>query len=614
MKIGKMKKGIGLLLGLASAVTTAFAQTPEKQTAAADSIAFQKKYIKSNEFYDGLQKRSRGSEFTKLLVNAIIVNNDWDGEGAREATKKLTDETAYFSLYEGKEIAHIYVMSRNIYGDSTRHFIPGLVNTIHTTTHENVIRQNLLFKEGDKVQAATMILNEDVLRKLRYIADAYIYIQPLENDSSKVDLYVHTRDKWSINVELRQRSSKEYRMWAYDNNFLGLGHRLTLGTYAMMQSPVMDGYIIGYNVNNILGSFFDADLLLDKSSDETTYRAQLQKALIKPTDYAAGASFNTHEVREGQLLTDTALPVKRQMIELWGGFSFKLKNTKNNIFLLGRVAGIKTFDYGGQVTGEWNPYYRSPTTLILSAGIYREGFYRGSHIYSFGVSEDIPYGFKLELLGGRSWDEYAARNYFALKWSIGNSIPIGYLKSSLAYGSYFRDRYAPQQSVLSAGMQYVTHLFNAGKGYMRHFVNIDYTAGFHRLEGERERVTFYGDNTLRALKLPYTYGLNRLLFHLESVYFSPLYFYNFKFAFYGFCDFGWLGNNYAIFSNDLYTTVGLGIRILNDRLIFTAVQLQLGYAVINPGHGANRWIQFGGEQRIGLEGFRPDKPSPVEYY
>ena len=588
------------------------AQELDRQPSSGDSIAFQQKYIKSNEFYDGLQKRSRNSEFTKFIVNSIIVDSDWTGEDAREASKKLTDETAYFSLYEGKEIANVYVMSRNIYGDSTRHFVPGLVNTVHTKTREHVIRQNLLFKAGDKVNAATMILNEDILRRLRYISDAYIYIHPQEMDSSKVDLYVHTRDKWSINVELRQKSSTEYRVWAYDNNFLGIGHRLTLGTYARTQNAVMAGYVLGYDVNNIRGSFFDAEILLDKSSDETTFRAQLQKTLIKPDDYAAGISINTHQVNEGQLLADTAFPVKRLMIELWGGFSFNLKNTKNNIFLLGQLTNIRTSQYGGQVTGEWHPYYRSPTLFLLSAGIYRERFYRGSHIYSFGVSEDIPYGFKLELSGGRAWDEYAVRDYFSLKWSIGHLIPIGYLKTSLAYGSYFYGG-MPQQSVLSANFQYFTHLFNVWNGYMRHFVNVGYTTGFHRLEGERERLTFYGNNGLRILKLPHTYGLNRLLFHLESVYFSPLYFYNFKFAFYGFCDLGWLGDSYKIVPNELYTTVGLGIRILNDRLIFTSVQLQLGYAVINPGHGANRWIELGGEQHIELGSFRPSKPALVDY-
>jgi hypothetical protein len=59
--------------------------------------------------------------------------------------------------------------------------------------------------------------------------------------------------------------------------------------------------------------------------------------------------------------------------------------------------------------------------------------------------------------------------------------------------------------------------------------------------------------------------------------------------------------------------VGLGIRILNDRLIFTSVQLQLGYAVVNPGHGANQWLMTDGERRIDLRGFRPDKPAIVEY-
>jgi hypothetical protein len=608
-----MKRSLGIVWCVALFATAAHAQVLAKLPAEADSLVFAEKYIKSNAFYDGLQQRSRGSEFTKAIVNAIIVDSDWTGKGAREATKKLMDETAYFSLYEGREIANIYVMSRNIYGDSTTYFIPGLVNTVHVKTREKVIRQNLLFKEGDKVNAATMILNEDVLRRLRYIADAYIYIQPQERDSSRVDLYVHTRDKWTINLELNQKSAKEYRVWAHDNNVLGFGHKLILGTYVMMKSPLLPGYLVGYDANNIRGSFFDFNFLIDRSAEESIWQAQLKKELIKPTDYAAGITYSLHEVGEGQWLLDTVFPVRRQLMEAWGGFSVNLKNTKNNIFLMAKVSDTKTFEYGGQVTAGENPYYRSPLMALLSLGIYRESFYRGSHIYGFGVSEDIPYGFRVELMGGRSWDEYVVRNYFAAQWSGGHVIDAGYLKASAAYGSYFREDYAPQQSVLSANIKYFTNLFKINDGYMRHFINASYTTGFHRLEGERERVTFYGDNGLRILRLSHIYGLNRLMGRLESVYFSPLYFYNFRFAFYSFCDVGWLGNKAKIFSNDFYTTVGLGVRMLNDRLIFTSVQLQLGYAVVNPGGGANRWIELGSEQRMDLGAFRPDTPMPVDY-
>ena len=604
--------GITLCVALAAAATPAPAQ--DKQLTATDSVVFQERYIKSNEFYDSLQKRSRSSEFMKLIVGSIIVDNDWTGRGAHEASKKLMDETAYFSLYEGREIANLYVMSRNIYGDSTTHVVPGFINAVHVKTRDNVIRQNLLFEKGDKVNAATMILNEDVLRKLSYVADAYIYVQPQAHDSSLVDVYVHTRDNWSINMELSQKNAREYRVWAYDNNFLGFGHKLTAGAYAMMQGPMLPGFLLGYDVNNMRGTFFDFNFLVDKSYEEATYQAQLKKALIKPTDYAAGITYNLHEVGEGQWLTDTVLPVKRQTIEAWGGFSFKLRNTRNSIFLLGKVSDVKIFDYGERVTDTRNPYYRSPAMALLSLGIYRESFYRGSHIYGFGVSEDIPYGFKLELTGGRSWDEYAVRNYFAAQWSGGQLVDFGYLKTSVAYGSYFCDGYVPQQSVLSANVTYFTNLFKVGDGYMRHFINAGYTAGFHRLEGERERIIFSGNNGLRMLRLPHAYGLNRLVGHLESVYFSPLYFYNFRFAFYGFCDVGWLGDSPGIFSNDLYTTVGLGIRMLNDRLIFTSVQLQLGYAVVNPGGGDSRWLELGGEQRIDLGTFRPDMPAQAGYH
>jgi hypothetical protein len=589
------------------------AQLVGKQAAAADSVVHREEYVKSNEFYDGLKERSKKSGFTKFIINSIVVNSDWTGESAREATEKLTDETQYFSTYEQKEIAQIHILPRGVYADTATYFTAKLANAIHVKTREHIIRQNLLFKEGDKLQASTMILNEEMLRKLNYIADAYIIVAPHDYEDNKVDVFVHTRDQWSINADFAQKSGDEYRVLVFDENILGMGHRLTLGSYLRTASPVMPGYVLGYDVNNFSGSFFDFNFRIDRSYEESLYYAQVQKALIKPTDYAAGASYRLNEISEGQLLIDTSLALKQQIVEAWGGVSVKLKNVKSSLYFMSRLSSTQTFHYGDDVTETLNPYYRSPVTLLFSAGIYHESFYRGSYIYNFGVSEDIPYGFNLELTGGRSWDEYANRTYLAAKWSAGHLMGAGYLQESVAYGSFFCDDFTPQQSALLVNVEYFTKLFRTGKGYMRHFIKTSYTAGFHRLSGERERLTFNGDNSMRILHLPYIGGLNRLLLHLETVYFSPLYFYNFRFAFYGFSDFGWLGDRYRVFSNDLYTTLGFGVRILNDRLIFASIQLQFGYAVINPGHGDNRWIDLGSVQQMRFMRFMPNRPTMVAF-
>jgi len=461
-----------------------------------------------------------------------------------------------------------------------------------------------------------MILNEELLRRLNYIADAYIIIAPYDEDEDKVEIYVHSRDQWSINADIyEKRSMEEYRLSVFDENFVGIGHRITAGSYFRLENPVWSGYMFGYNIHNFNGSFFDADFLIDRSYEENTYMMQVKKALIKPSDYAVGFLYQRYEGMEGQMLADTAYHIKRQIFDAWGGVSQDIKNSKCNIYAVGRVTKMQNIDYGGYISETINPYYRSPITALLSTGIYSESFYRGSHIYSFGVSEDIPYGYKVELTGGRSWDEYANRNYLAMEWRAGFMNNFGFLQHVIKYGSYFLDDFTPQQSAFSAEIDYFTNLYKVGKGYIRNFFYANYTAGFHRLEGEREKITFSNNNALRMLGLQREYyGLSRLLFRTESVYFSPIYIYNFRIAFYGFCDFGWLNDNYyQLSSHDFYTTVGIGFRILNDRLIFRSIQLQFGYAVINPSHGNDSWIELGDNQRMRMMRFMPDIPSVIDY-
>ncbi len=570
-------------------------------------------YTRANEFFDALQERSRQSKFTNFIVNSIVVNNDWTGHDAKEAEKKLVDETAYFETFEGKTIANIYIVRNDVYGDSLGNFFTRAIDAIHYMTREHVIRKYLLFKKGDVVVPGTMVHNEEVLRALNFISDAYILVQPSDSRQypDMVDVFVYSRDHWSINLGLDQKTSGEYGYWAYDDNFLGLGHRLTLGSYFRTSAPHFQGYILGYDVKNMFGSFFNVGLSADMSYEQYRYEGRLEKHFIRPTDFALGALYRMESVKEGLLLEDTALPVNRQIIDLWGGVSIKLKQVKSSLFLTGRWFNRVYHERALDVGPWWNPYYQNTTIGLAAVGLYRESFYRGNHIFGFATSEDIPYGYKLELTTGHSWGEFYNCFYLGTKLSAGQLFTIGFISGELSYGSYFDPSWEAQQTAVSARLMYFTNLFRLGEGSLRNFIRLDYTTGLNRLEGEREKVAF--GNNLRCLSLPAVTGLNRMLINLEAVYFSPVYFYNFRFAFYAFSDMGWLGDDYRMFVNDFYLTCGGGVRIKNDRLFFTSIQLQLGYAVINPGGGSSSWFSLGSEPGANLQRYTPDKPEPVFY-
>jgi len=76
---------------------------------------------------------------------------------------------------------------------------------------------------------------------------------------------------------------------------------------------------------------------------------------------------------------------------------------------------------------------------------------------------------------------------------------------------------------------------------------------------------------------------------------------------------GWLGDNYKVFNNNFSLVAGLGLRIKNDRLIFTSIQLQFGYAFVNPEKGTNRWFFLDSEPSVNYPHYTPVSPAIVEF-
>jgi hypothetical protein len=456
-----------------------------------------------------------------------------------------------------------------------------------------------------------MIHNEEVLRSLSFISDAYILLSPRDSlgEPGRVDVFVHSRDHWSISIDVEERNyAEEYGVYGDDNNFLGLGHRLTLGTYFRTKVPHVEGYRFGYDIENLLGSFFRLNSLADRSHEQYTYSASLQKPFIRPTDYTVGLLYSMESIREGQLLADTALTVQRQTVDIWSGLSLKLKRMKNTLFFTSRWTNLVHRERGMEVEPALNPYYHNRSLFLASTGLYHESFYRGSYVFGFANSEDIPYGYKFELLGGYLWGEFYNCYYFGSKLSAGQRIPIGFISGSFNYGSFFDKDWKPQQSTVSLQVNYFTNLFKVGAGAIRNFIALQYIAGIHRLEGERERVT-YNSTNMRILEPLHAGGLNRMTINVESVYFSPVYFYNFRLACYIFSDMGWLGDDYNVFANNFHLTAGLGLRIKNDRLIFTSIQLQFGYALVNPEKGVSRWFSLDEAPQVTARRYRPGNPA-----
>ena len=100
----------------------------------------------------------------------------------------------------GAVIGEILIDNQNIFNlDDPKDNIPlfRLANRLHPRTHASVVRNELLFKTGDRYSRRLIDETERILRANRFFYDAWI--RPVKYHDGKVDVRVTTRDVWTLN-------------------------------------------------------------------------------------------------------------------------------------------------------------------------------------------------------------------------------------------------------------------------------------------------------------------------------------------------------------------------------------------------------------------------------
>ena len=151
-----------------------------------------------------------------------------------------------------------------------------------------------------------------------------------------------------------------------------------------------------------------------------------------------------------------------------------------------------------------------------------------------------------------------------------------------------------------------------GRYRVRQFIDVNLTRGWNRMDGYRESFGFEDNAELRGLGEE-IYGNNRLVVNSETVVFTPWHLYQFRFALYGFADLGILGYNGNLFKNGFYSTIGIGVRIKNEHLIFRTINIRLGFAVGRTGLLNANYFHINTEDKRQPIRYRPQKATVTDY-
>jgi hypothetical protein len=239
-------------------------------------------------------------------------------------------------------------------------------------------------------------------------------------------------------------------------------------------------------------------------------------------------------------------------------------------------------------------------------------YYKANLIYGYGRTEDIPYGGLLNITLGKEINEFKKRTYLGSFLSVGESVSsLGYFYGSAGFGTFINDGQT-EQGILSLRASFITNLSYLGRSRIRNFVNFDYTRGFDRYSDEY--LDFISENGFSGFRNDSTGNAQRLSLSIESVIFSPVNIYGFRFAAFGYADFGFLfGTNDFVGSGDMLSSIGFGVRIRNDNLVLNTLQIRFGFFPYLPEYSRVNQMIISGEQLLKPNNFEPGPPSLLLY-
>jgi hypothetical protein len=564
---------------------------------------------KTITFYDSLKSKASKSLLTRTLFDLVIVSPD-----SANRKKIISHSDENFRDYSGIRIRKIQVQRLNVFGADISnpgyynpHGIENVFNSTHVNTNENIIRKYLLFAEGDSISSLKLTDNERILRQLPYIDDARIVVIPVSDEEA--DILVITKDVYSLGGDFTYRGKNKGSVWLFEKNIFGMGHEFELEIPYSSSSADSPGIGLNYNINNIRRTFINLNINYYNGLGRKSYGFNLSRNLVSSeTRYAGGISIRNEDLDSLPKLG----PHKLNFQDYWFLRSF-LINRESVSRIIAGIRYINNNPFEKPVTNP-DPYYdlRKYRLYLGSAIFSMQRYYKTTLIYSYGRTEDVPYGGLIRVTGGMETNEFNKRAYVATDAAFGRSSSgLGYFYGSAGFGTFVRDHHT-EQGVLSIKFKYFSNLIPVGKQMIRNFVNIGYTRGFDR--DSNEYLFVMKENGFTGFKNDSLRGAQRVTVSLESVVFNPVNVYGFRFAFFAFADMAFLaGTNEVISKGRILSGIGLGIRIRNDNLVFSTFQIKLGYFPDPPMYSRIKYLTVSGEQLLRPKNFDPGPPDRISY-
>jgi hypothetical protein len=544
----------------------------------------------------GLQLMAQEKKTTKEKIydiikqNIVTTNNDLTLD---DPSKDLH----FFDKYRGLIIKSIYIETLDFGEDVTdtivtrKNFFARIGNKLQPGTKEFIIHQHLFIKEGDKIDPIVIEDNERYLRDLEFTKDARIYIQSDKaHDSASV--YVFTRDVFSLGATFAADGLDKYKISAYDANVLGYAQKIR---YTARVDPARNNIVgteIYYKKSSVGGSLIDLETsynnfnsgITSGKENETGLSVRLTLPLYTNHSRWAGGinyqySFAVNVFRD----PDTSfINYNYNSLDYWTGYNFirkssqKLdKDDQKRTFLAFRYYDQRFTDLPPIDT--FNIKFIDKQYILGELRWYQLGFFRTNYIYGFGRTEDVPFGYTSKINFGRIKNDSIQSWYLGARYEriIITDREDTYFYTAGASVNLYNDHFSDNQ--LNAAIQRLSKLKSFRRNKLRTLMAINYSGIFNKYI--YNEIQIGSQSELLAADKNKVSGTQLLNANANTNLYTPLSLIGFRLGFFVSADFNLLSTaNNTVYKARGYTTLGGGMRVRNEDLIFGTVQLRVNWS------------------------------------
>lgn len=483
-----------------------------------------------------------------------------------------------FMPYEGRLIRNINIQILAPYGVSIEEpendnptKLQKFANSIQVHTKDWVVRNDLLFKQGEKVIALTFADTERNLWARGTFKDLKIFIVPVECSDELVDVVVMVQERGSWNAATSLAYDK-VSVGLQFKNFMGLPH--TLNNYVSFNYRKDNFYTIygDYTYENIKRSQinFGAEYAYSKMAQSGSLGVSRNffSANTKWAGHIKGGVDRTLEAIPNSFGQGIPTNTFTNWQDVWLATAFKFpgkfgkRYPQQRIILSGRA-------YRNQYI--WRPYKRSPdgsqvfldnTYFLGSIGFANWDYYVDHSVYYLGEAEYFAKGLSGALIGGFDYDEeLQIRFYNGVKLSYGAYLgKAGYWNVNANYGGFVkRDSY--QQVHFALKNQFFSSPIKLGNRFMmRLYIAANITLGFNRPLGKE--IIVNNSNGVRGIFVDYVRGNRSYVFNFETDVFPTFKILNFSSSAFAFADVA-ISQKGSMTDNQITQGYGAGIRLRN---------------------------------------------------